>query len=171
MLKLKNTPRVARDDLVMTSPKQEQIGQYRDTHRVRAALLVPTDLMLAQPQSRFEFPIDELNRPTLLVNAHHLSRGQLRQIGHQYLGIFGAHVTPFFTQYDGDVTDMTQTQALAINPKGLATLTLNVLGNPGSSVQVARQMGDEILDHFLIRGFPGASDGKDKAPAAFIIGL
>ena len=114
MLKLKNTPRVARDDLVMTSPKQEQIGQHRDTHRVRAALLVPTDLMLAQPQSRFEFPIDELNRPTLLVNAHHLSRGQLRQMGHQYLGIFGAHVTPFFTQYDGDVTDITQTQAPAV---------------------------------------------------------
>ena len=128
MLKLKNTPRLARGDLVMTSPKQNQIGQHRDTHRVRAALLVAADLMLAHSQARFEFPIDELNRPTLLVNADDLSRRQLRQIGHQYLGMLGAHVTPFFTQYHGDVTDMTQTQALAINPKGLATLTLNVLG-------------------------------------------
>src|ERR671912_2057715 len=171
MLKLKNTPRLPWRDLVMTSPQQEQIGQYCDPHRVRAALLVPSDLMLAQSQARFEFPIDELNRPTLLVHAHHLSRGQLRQIGHQDFCVPGAHVTPFFTQYHGDVTDMTQPQALAINPKGLATLTLDVFGNPGSSVQVARQMGDEMLDHFLIYRFPGASNGKDKAPAAFIIGL
>src|SRR5918993_5375255 len=135
MLNLKTTPRLARGDLVMTSPKQKQIGQHRDTHRVRAALLVAADLMLAQSQARFEFPIDELNRPTLLVNAHHLSRGQLRQIGHQDFGVLRAHVTPFFTQYHGDVTDMTQTQALAINPKGFATLTLDVFGNPGSSVQ------------------------------------
>src|ERR671913_981822 len=171
MLKLKTTPRLARGDLVMTSPKQKQIGQHRDTHRVRAALLVAADLMLAQSQARFEFPIDEFNRPTLLVNAHHLSRGQLRQIGHQDFGVLRAHVTPFFTQYHGDVTDMTQTQALAINPKGFATLTLDVFGNPGSSVQVARQMGDEMLDHFLIYRFPGAGNGKAKAPAAFIIRL
>jgi hypothetical protein len=41
---------------------------------------------------------------------------------------------------------MTQTQALAINPKGFATLTLNVFGNPSSLVQMAGQMGDEMLD-------------------------
>ena len=155
----------------MTSPQQEQIGHYCDPHRVRAALLVPTDLMLAQPQARFEFPIDAFDGPTLLVNAYHLSRRQLRQIGHQYLAMLGAHVTPFFTQYYGDVTDMTQTQALAINLKALATATLNVFGNPSSLVQMAGQMRDEMLDHFLIRGFPRAGNGKDKAPAALLIGL
>jgi len=45
----------------MTRPKQEQIGQYRDPHRVRAALLVPADLMLAQSQPRFEYPRHELS--------------------------------------------------------------------------------------------------------------
>ena len=48
MLELKNTPGLARDDLVMTSPQQEQVGQHRDSHRVRTPLLVPTDLVLAQ---------------------------------------------------------------------------------------------------------------------------
>jgi hypothetical protein len=47
----------------------------------------------------------------LLVHAHHLSRRQLRQMGHQYLGMPGAHVTPLLTQYYGDITDMTQTHA------------------------------------------------------------
>ena len=32
-------------------------------------------------------------------------------------------------------------------------------------------MGDEMLDHFLIYRFPGAGNGTDKAPAAFILGL
>ena len=105
----------------MTSPQQEQVGQYRDPHGVRTPFRVATDLMLAQSQPRFELPIDEFDRPALLVDAHHLSRRQLRQIGHQNFGLFRAHVPPFFTQYHGDFTDMTQAQALAINPKGFAT--------------------------------------------------
>jgi hypothetical protein len=44
-----------------------------------------------------------------------LSRGQLRQMGHQDFGVLRAHVTPSFTQDHGDVTDMTQTQAFAIS--------------------------------------------------------
>jgi len=63
MLKLKNTPGLTRGDLMMTSPQQEQIGQHRDSHRVRTLLFVTTDLVLAQPQTRFEFPIDEFDRP------------------------------------------------------------------------------------------------------------
>jgi hypothetical protein len=59
MLKLKNAPGLTRGDLVMTRPKQEQIGQHRDPHGVHAALLVPTDLMLTQ--TRFQFPIDDLS--------------------------------------------------------------------------------------------------------------
>ncbi len=129
----------------MTSPQQEQIGQHRDPHGVATPFLVPTDLMLAQPHPRFQFPIHELDRPALLVNAHPLSRRQLRQIGHQYFGMLRARVTPFFTQHHSDITDMTQTQALAINPKGFATAALDLFGNPGSLVQVARQMGDEML--------------------------
>ena len=140
---------VARGDLVMTSPQQEQIGQHRDPHGVRAPLRVPTDLMLAQSQPRFEFPIDDLDRSTLLVHAHHCSRGQLRQIGHPYVGLVRAQVTPFFTQHHGDITDMTQTQAPTINSKGVATFAFNFFGNPGSLVQLTRQIGDEILDHFL----------------------
>src|SRR5918997_1973204 len=171
MLKLKNTPGLTRDDRAMTNPKQKQGGQHRDSYGVLTPLLVSTHLVLAQPQSRFEFPMDEFYRPTLLVDAHHLSRCQLRQIGHQNFGLFRAHVTPFFAQHHGDITDMTQTQALAINPKGFATLALDVCRNPRSLVQLAGQMGDEILDHFLIYCFPGTGNGKDKTPAAFVINL
>jgi hypothetical protein len=42
---------------VMTSPQQEQVGQHRDPHGVRTPFRVATDLMLAQSQPRFEFPI------------------------------------------------------------------------------------------------------------------
>ena len=119
---------------MMTSSKQEQIGQHRNAYGILTPLLVSAHLVLTQSQSRFEFPIDEFDRPTLLVDAHHLSRGQLRQIGHQNLGLFRAQVTPFFAQHHGDITDMTQTQTPAINPKGFATLALNGFGNPRSLV-------------------------------------
>ena len=36
MLKLNSTPGLARYNLVMTSPKQKQISQYRDPHRACA---------------------------------------------------------------------------------------------------------------------------------------
>ena len=118
----------------MASPQQEQVGQYRNPDGICAPPLVTTDLMLAQSQSRFEFPIHEFYGPALLVNAYHLSRRQLQQIGHQYLGILRAHVTPFFAQYHGDFSDMTQTQALAVSLKGFAILILDVFGNPSSLV-------------------------------------
>ena len=115
----------------MTSPHQKQVGQYGDSHGVLTALIVSAHLVLAQSQTRFEFPIHEFYRPTLLIDAHHLSRGQLRQIGHQNFGLFWAQVTPFFAQHHGDITDMTQTQALAIRPKGFAALALDVFMSLG----------------------------------------
>jgi hypothetical protein len=91
----------AKDDLVMTSPKQEQVVQHRDRSGVCAPLLVPADLMLAQ--ARFQVLIHELNRPMLLANAHRLSQGQLWQIGRQNFGLFRAYVMPFCAQYHGNM--------------------------------------------------------------------
>ena len=45
----------------MTSPQQEQVGQYRNPHGIGTPFLITTDLMLAQSQSPFEFPIHELS--------------------------------------------------------------------------------------------------------------
>jgi hypothetical protein len=87
-------------------------------------------------------------------------------MGHPNFGLFRAHVPPFFTPYHGDFTDMTQTQALAVNPKGFATAALDLFRNPGAGVQLTGQMGDESLEHFLMHRFPGAGHGKDKAPSA-----
>jgi hypothetical protein len=61
MLKLKNTPGLARSNLVMTSSKQEQISQYCDPHGICAPFFGAADLMLAQPEPRFELPIDDLS--------------------------------------------------------------------------------------------------------------
>ena len=61
MLQLKDTPRFARDDLVMTHAQHEQVGQDRNAHGFLTAILVPTDLVLAQAQARFQLPVQELN--------------------------------------------------------------------------------------------------------------
>ena len=105
---------------MMTHPQHQQIGQHRDAHGFLTAVRVPTDLVLAQPQTRFQLPIHELDRPTFLVDAHDLARGQFGQIGHEDFGMLRAHVPPFFTQDHRDVAHMTQTQAGAIRPKSLA---------------------------------------------------
>ena len=155
----------------MTRPQHKQIGPHRDPHGICAPLLVATDLMVAQSQPRFAFPIHELYGPAFLVDAHHLARCQLRQIGHHDWCIFGAHVTPFFTQHQGDVAHMTQAQVGVIRPKCLGAFARVLSGNTGALVIFLRHMGDEILDHFLINGFPGTGNGKAKAPAACGIGL
>src|SRR5262249_34667807 len=67
MLELKNTPRFARDDLVMTRPQHKQVGQHGDPNGFLTAVLVSTDLMLAQSQPRFEFPVDQLD---VIVTTH-----------------------------------------------------------------------------------------------------
>ena len=96
MLQLKNTPGFARDDLVMTHPQYKQVGQYRYPQGFFTAVLVPTDLVLAQAQARFQFPVHHLDCPTFLVDTHDLARRQCGQIGHQDFRLFGAQVPPSF---------------------------------------------------------------------------
>src|SRR5262249_40002898 len=67
MLELKNTPGFAGSNLVMTHPQHIQIGQHRDAHGFLATVGVPTDLVLAQPQTRFQLPIHELD---VIVTTH-----------------------------------------------------------------------------------------------------
>src|SRR3989442_1668294 len=67
MLQLKDTPRFARDDLVMTHAQHEQVGQDRNAHGFLTAILVPTDLVLAQAQARFQLPVQELDCPRFLI--------------------------------------------------------------------------------------------------------
>src|SRR5215510_13366120 len=74
MLKLKNTPGFARNNLVMTHPHHKQVGQHSDTNRLLTADFVPTDLVLAQPRTRFQLLVHELDRPAFLVDAHDLAR-------------------------------------------------------------------------------------------------
>src|SRR5262249_19697372 len=61
MLQLKDTPGFARDNLVMTYAKYKQVGQHRDAHGFLTPVLVPTDLVLAQSQARFQLPVHHLN--------------------------------------------------------------------------------------------------------------
>ena len=66
MLQLKNTPGFARDNLVMTHPQHKQVCQYRYAHGFLTAVLVPTDLVLAQAQARFQFPVHHLHLPDIM---------------------------------------------------------------------------------------------------------
>src|SRR5262245_30364609 len=61
MLQLKDTPRFAGADLVMPHPQHKQVGQHRDTNRFLTTVLIPTDLVLAQPEARFEFPVHKFD--------------------------------------------------------------------------------------------------------------
>jgi hypothetical protein len=133
MLQLKDTPGFSGDNLVMTYPQYQQVGQHRDTHGFLTAVGVPTDLVCAQPQARFQLPVHQFDRPAFLVEAHDLARGPCGQIGHQALGMLGARGTPFFPQDHSDVTPMTQTQARAIRPKRLAAFSA-LSGPPGALV-------------------------------------
>src|SRR2546425_4616147 len=171
MLQLKNTPGLSGDYLVMTHPQDKQVGQHGDAYGFLTAVFVPADLVLAQPQARFQVPVHQLDRPTFLVDAHDLARCQLGQIGHQDFGMLGAQVTPFFTQDHSDIAYMTQTQAGAIRPKRFATFPPRRSGNPDTLVILVRHMGHEIFERFILNGLPGPGDRKDKAPAACGIGL
>jgi hypothetical protein len=130
---------------VMTHPQHKQIGQHGNPHGFLTAVFVPADLVLAQSQARFQFPVHQLDRPTFLVDAHDLARCQLGQIGHQDFCMVGARVTPFFTQDHSDVAYMTQTQAGAIRPKSLATFPA-LSGHPGALVILVRYMGHEMFE-------------------------
>src|SRR6266566_8495584 len=66
MLELKNTPGFARNKLVMTHAQHKQVGQHCDAHGFLTAVRVPTDLVLAQSQARFQLPIHELHLPDIM---------------------------------------------------------------------------------------------------------
>src|SRR5438874_13059691 len=67
MLQLKNTPGFTGDNLVMTCPQDKQVGQYCNAHGFLTAVGVPADLVLAQSQARFQFPIHQLD---VIVTTH-----------------------------------------------------------------------------------------------------
>src|SRR6059036_3572632 len=83
MLQLKNTPGLSGDYLVMTHPQDKQVGQHGDAYGFLTAVFVPADLVLAQPQARFQLPVQQLDRPTFVVEAHDVARCQRGQSGHQ----------------------------------------------------------------------------------------
>src|SRR2546422_711180 len=66
MLQLKNTPGFSRNHLVMTHMHHKQIGQHGDAHGFLTAVCVSADLVLAQPQARFQFPVHELHLPDIM---------------------------------------------------------------------------------------------------------
>ena len=100
----------------MAGTYQQQIGQDRNAKRLLDASLFPADLVCTQSQVGLEFPIDLLYGPSALIGTDHLSRNPFVQIGHQDFCMFWAGVTPSFTQYHGDVTDVPQAQACAKYP-------------------------------------------------------
>jgi hypothetical protein len=66
MLQLKDTPGFARDHRVMTHAQHKQLGQHRDAHGLLTAVGVPADLVLAQPQARFQLPVHDLHLPDIM---------------------------------------------------------------------------------------------------------
>src|SRR5438105_710670 len=101
-------------NLLMAGTDPQQIRQHRNTKGLLDAPLLSPYLVCPQSQVGLEFPLDLLHGPSSLVGTDHLSRRPLVQSGHQDLRLFGAAVTPSFTQNHRDVTDVPQTQACAI---------------------------------------------------------
>ena len=124
----------------MAGTYQQQIGQDRNAKRLLDASLFPADLVCTQSQVGLEFPIDLLYGPSALLGTDHLSRNPFVQIGHQDFCMFWAGVTPSFTQYHGDVTDVPQAQACAIYPEGLAARGAGQARHPDALIILARQI-------------------------------
>src|SRR5678816_4196442 len=74
-------------------------------------------------------------------------------------------------QYQGDIPDMTQTQACVICPKGSAAFPPMLSGHPGALIILVRHMGHEIFERFLLHALPRAGDRKDQTPAPGGIGF
>src|SRR4030095_1020425 len=111
MLQLGNAPRGPWEHLLMAGTDQQQIRQDCYPKGVLDPSLLPTDLVLAQPEVRLQLAVDLFHWPSSLVGTDHLSRDPLVEIGHQDFRMFRADVTPSFTQDHSDVTDVPQTQA------------------------------------------------------------
>jgi hypothetical protein len=58
MLKLGHTPRHPGAYLLMARTDQQQIRQHRDAKRLLDPSLLPTDLMLAQPEVGLQLAVD-----------------------------------------------------------------------------------------------------------------
>ena len=118
--------------------QHQQGDQHRHPSGFLAAILVPTDLMGAEAQSRLAFPMQHLHGPALLVDTHDWARRQRGQIGHQDFRLFEAQVSPSFTPYHSDITHMTQPQASVRRPKGPAASASSLSGNPCALVILMR---------------------------------
>src|SRR5712692_4594953 len=92
MLKLRNTPRRPRENLLMAGTDQQHIRQYRDVKGFLDPSLLPAHLVCPQAQVRLELPIDLLHWPPSLIRTHHLSWDPLVEIGHQDFRMFWAEV-------------------------------------------------------------------------------
>ena len=90
----------------MAGTDQQQIRQDRYPKGVLDPSLLPTDLVLAQPEVRLQRAVDLFHRPSALVGTDHLSRDPLVEIGHQDFRMLWADVPPSFTQDHSDVTDV-----------------------------------------------------------------
>jgi len=164
LLKLRNTPRLARDDFLMARSKQQQRRQHGDAKGLLDPSLVLTDLVLASPEVRLQLAIALFHWPPALIRTHHLSRDPLVQIGHQDFRLLWAEVTPFFTQHHGDVADVPQTQACALHPEGCAALGSREAGHPRALSICARQMRHQVFERFALDRFPRPRHGAHKAP-------
>src|SRR5712692_3426850 len=163
MLKLSNTPRLARDDLLMARSKQQQIRQPGYAKGLLNPSLVLPDLVLAQPEVRLQLTIALFHWPPSLIRTHHLSRDPLVQSGHQDFRLFWAEVTPFFPQHHGDVADVPQTQAWALHPEGFAALGSREAGHPRALRICARPMRHQVFERFALDRFPCPGHGEHQA--------
>src|SRR5215216_3351622 len=164
MLKLRYTPRLPRNNLLMARTDQQQIRHHRNAKGLLDPSLFPTDLVLAQPEVCLQLAIDLFYRPPSLVRTYHLSRDPLVQIGHQDFRLLRAQVSPSFTQHHSDVADVPQTQACAIHPEGFAAFRSREAGHPDALIILARQMGHQVFDCLILDRFPGPGHGEHKAP-------
>jgi hypothetical protein len=134
----------------MTSSDQKQLRHHRDAKGLLNAICRTAHLVFTQSQVTRELAIDVLHWPTALVATHHVSRRQFGQIGHQDFRFIRAHVTPFFTQNHGDVTDVTKTQAFAVPPERFAPLSARQTRNPSAFVVFFGHRRHHIFDRFVI---------------------
>ncbi len=63
MLKLSHTPRLAREDVLMTHTDQQQVRHHGNAKGVLDSSFLSTYLVLAQTQVRLQFSVDLLSVP------------------------------------------------------------------------------------------------------------
>jgi hypothetical protein len=66
------------------------------------------------------------------------------QIGHQEFSIFGAHVTPFFGQNHGDISQVLETGEFFKDPEGLASFVIRQARNPGLAITAMWRMLHQV---------------------------